>query len=113
MSGAALAAGASGSHPPQWNWWLAPFRSRNGVPYWFAPAIAETARVLWEKEGVDNAHISVGDVAEAELEDAPYDVVLCLYFTPGNFRDKSDDLGLYSDAYLVRNPQFIRVVSLL
>ena len=74
-------------------------------------AIAETARTLWQTENVDNAHIFVGDVAEAQLEDAFYDVVLCLYFTPGNFRDKSDDLGLYSDAYLARNPHFVRVVS--
>ncbi len=76
-----------------------------------SPAIAETARALWQRESVDNAHVFVGDVAEAELEDAFYDVVLCLYFTPGNFRDKADDLRLYSDAYLDRNPQFIRVVS--
>jgi SAM-dependent methyltransferase len=74
-------------------------------------AIAGTARTLWQSERIDNAHIFVGDVAEAVLEDAFYDLVLCLYFTPGNLRDKSDDLALYSDAYLDRNPQFIRVVS--
>ncbi len=34
-----------------------------------------------------------------------------MYFTPGNFRDKSDDLSLYSDAYLDRNPRFIRLVA--
>ena len=76
-----------------------------------SPAIAETARALWQKENIDNAQVFVGDAAEVELEDEFYDVVLCLYFTPGNFRDKSDDLGLYSDAYLDRNPRFIRVVS--
>ena len=74
-------------------------------------AIAETARTLWQKEHIDNAQVFVGDAAEIELEDEFYNVVLCLYFTPGNFRDQSDDLGLYSDAYLDRNPRFIRVVS--
>jgi SAM-dependent methyltransferase len=76
-----------------------------------SPAIAETARALWQREKLDTAQVFVGDAAEVELEDEFYDVVLCLYFTPGNFRDKSDDLGLYSDAYLDRNPRFIRVVS--
>jgi SAM-dependent methyltransferase len=76
-----------------------------------APAMAETARALWQKEKIDNAQVFLGDVAEVELEDEFYDVVICLYFTPGNFRDQSDDLGLYSDAYLDRNPRFIRVVS--
>jgi SAM-dependent methyltransferase len=76
-----------------------------------SPAIAETARANWRKENIDNAQIFVGDVAEVGLKDEFYDVVLCLYFTPGNFRDRSDDLSLYSDAYLDRNPQFIRVVS--
>src|SRR5215510_6846580 len=74
-------------------------------------AIADTARSQWQKENIDNAQIFVGDVAEANLKDEFYDVVLCLYFTPGNFRDRSDDLSLYSDAYLNRNPQFIRVMS--
>ena len=76
-----------------------------------SPAMAETARSRWQKENIDNAQIFVGDVADAPLEDEFYDIVLCLYFTPGNFRDQSDDLGLYSDAYLDRNPQFIRVMS--
>src|SRR5262249_34059121 len=71
-----------------------------------SPAIAETERSQWQKERIDNARIFVGDVAEVDLKDEFYDVVLCLYFTPGNFRDRSDDLSLYSDAYLDRNPQF-------
>ncbi|MEM2890489.1 MAG: class I SAM-dependent methyltransferase [Candidatus Hadarchaeum sp.] len=75
------------------------------------PAIAETARALWQKESITNAQVFVGDAAEVELEDEFYDIVLCLYFTPGNFRDKSDDLSLYSDAYLDRNPRFIRIAS--
>jgi SAM-dependent methyltransferase len=76
-----------------------------------SPAIAETARARWREEKIENAQVFVGNAAEAELEDEFYDIVLCLYFTPGNFRDQSDNLGLYSDAYLDRNPGFIRVVS--
>ena len=76
-----------------------------------SPAIAETARAQWQEENIGNAQVFVGDVAEAELEDEFYDVALCLYFTPGNFRDKSDDLSLYSDVYLARNPRFIQIVS--
>ena len=76
-----------------------------------SPAIAETARARWREEKIENAQVFVGNAAEAELEDEFYDVVLCLYFTPGNLREQSDDLGLYSDAYLDQNPGFISVVS--
>jgi len=76
-----------------------------------SPAMVETAEAQWRKENIDNARIFVGDVAEVELEGEFYDVVLCLYFTPGNLRDPSDGLGLYSDDYLDRNPRFIRVVT--
>jgi len=76
-----------------------------------SPAMVETARALWREENIDNAQIFAGEAVEAELEDEFYDVILCLYFTPGNFRDPSDDLDFYSDAYLDRNPQFVRVVS--
>ena len=76
-----------------------------------SPAMAEDARMLWGKERIDNAQIFIGDAAEAVVEKEFYDRVHCLYFTPGNIRDKSDDLSLYSDAYLDRNPRFIRTVS--
>jgi SAM-dependent methyltransferase len=76
-----------------------------------SPAIAETARALWQKENIDHAQVFVGDAAEVELEDEFYDIAFCLYFTPGNFRDKSNDLSFYNDAYLNRNPRFIRIVS--
>jgi len=89
---------------------FAPF-SRLYHGFEISPAIAETARALWQKENMNNAQVFVGDVAEAELKDEFYDVVCCLYFTPGNLRDKSDDLSLYNDAYLDRNPRFIRVMS--
>jgi hypothetical protein len=74
-------------------------------------AMADSARSQWRKENIDNAQIFVGEAAEADLKDEFYDVVLCMYFTPGNFRDRSDDLSLYSEAYLDRNPEFIRVMS--
>lgn len=76
-----------------------------------SPAMAAAARDLWRKERIDHASVMVGDAAAADLEDALYDIVLCLYFTPGNIRDRSEDLGIYSDAYLDRNPRFIQVVS--
>jgi len=41
-----------------------------------SPTTAEIARTLWQRESVDNAQVFVGDVAESELEDAFYDVVL-------------------------------------
>ena len=76
-----------------------------------SPALAEEARNLWRQEGIDNASLFLGDAAMAALDDAFYDIVLCLYFTPGNIRDRSEDLRLYTDAYLDRNPRFIRVIS--
>lgn len=76
-----------------------------------APEIAAIARDTWEKEGLDNAILFLGDVAEADLDDDFYDLVFCLYFTPGNFRGESDDLQRYTDAYLDRNPGFIDVFS--
>ena len=76
-----------------------------------SPDIAETARVLWRAESIDYAEVFVRDVTEVDLQNELYDVVLCLYFTPGNFRAKSDDLSLFSDVYLDRNPEFIQVFS--
>ncbi len=73
--------------------------------------IAATARERLERAGLTHARIIVGDVAEADLPSEFYDVAMCLYFTPGNLRDKSDDLALYTDAYLDRNPYFVRVMS--
>lgn len=76
-----------------------------------SPAMAEAARALWRRDHIDNAQVFVGDAALATVEAGLYDVVLCLYFTPGNIRDRSEDLRLYSDAYLDRNPRFIQVIS--
>ena len=76
-----------------------------------SPTLAEAARALWREEGIDNARVIPGDAALATLDEAAYDIVLCLYFTPGNIRDRSEDLQLYSDSYLDRNPRFIQVIS--
>jgi hypothetical protein len=79
--------------------------------YEISDAIADTARALWKETGTEHALIFVGDVGEAALVEESYDVVLCMYFTPGNLRDKSDDLSLYTDEYLDRNPRFIQIIS--
>ncbi|HXV62751.1 MAG TPA: class I SAM-dependent methyltransferase [Vicinamibacteria bacterium] len=78
-----------------------------------SPEIARVARDRWEREGLRNAEVFVGDIANAELVPGFYDLALCLYFTPGNIRDESEDLSLYTDAYLDRNPRFIAVISRL
>ena len=74
-----------------------------------SPMMATAARELWRRKGIAHATVIVGDAAVAVLPNVLYDIVLCLYFTPGNIRDRSADLGLYSDAYLDRNPRFIQV----
>ncbi|MBM80704.1 MAG: hypothetical protein CMJ78_08940 [Planctomycetaceae bacterium] len=76
-----------------------------------SPQIAQTARELWMTNGIENAEIFDGDVAAVSLSRDFYDFVFCLYFTPGNLRDKSDDLAMYNDEYLDQNPQFIRILS--
>ena len=76
-----------------------------------SPDMAAKARARWDAAGLANAHVVVGDVAETALPDEFYDVAMCLYFTPGNLRDKSSDLAMYTDAYLDRNPYFVRVMS--
>lgn len=76
-----------------------------------APEIAEIARTRWRDEGLDRAEVFVGDVADARPAEAFYDLVFCLYFTAGNIRDPSEDLSLYTDRYLDRNPAFVGVVS--
>jgi SAM-dependent methyltransferase len=80
--------------------------------YEIDPDTAETARERWRNEGLPNAELFVGDVAAAQPPPDFYDLVFCLYFTPGNFRDRSDDLDFYTDSYLDRNRKFIAVISL-
>ena len=76
-----------------------------------SPAIAELARERWRREKLQNVELYVGDVADAGLQEAFYDLVFCLYFTAGNIRDPSEDLGFYTDAYLDQNPRFTGVIS--
>ena len=73
--------------------------------------IAKIAQERWRKEGLNNAELFLGDVTQAKTPDNFYDLVWCLYFTPGNFREPSTDLSLYTDAYLDRNPSFIAIFS--
>ena len=73
--------------------------------------IAEIAQKRWRREGLNNAELFLGDVAQAKPLAIFYDLVFCLYFTPGNFREPSTDLNLYTDAYLNRNPSFITIFS--
>ncbi len=73
--------------------------------------IAKIAQERWRKEGLNNAELFLGDVTQGKTPDNFYDLVWCLYFTPGNFREPSTDLSLYTDAYLDRNPSFIAIFS--
>ena len=78
-----------------------------------APALAGIARERWAREGLGNAEVFLGDVTEVEMRARFYDVAWCLYFTPGNLRDVAEDLSVYDDAYLDRNPKFIGTMSRL
>ncbi len=73
--------------------------------------IGKIAQDRWRNDGLTNATLFLGDVAEAAPQRDFYDLVFCLYFTPGNFREPSSDLSLYTDAYLDRNPTFIAIFS--
>lgn len=76
-----------------------------------SPELLRMTRERWQKDGLDHAQVFGGDVAEAKLEESFYDLVICMYFTPGNFRDVSTDLSIYTDEYLDHNPVFIRIMS--
>jgi SAM-dependent methyltransferase len=73
--------------------------------------IAKIAQERWRKEGLNNTELFLGDATQTKLQENFYDLVFCLYFTPGNFREPSADLSLYTDAYLDRNPSFIAIFS--
>lgn len=76
-----------------------------------APELAATSEARWREDGLLNAEVFLGDVAEARVEAEFYDLAWCLYFTPGNIRDASEDLSFYTDVYLDRNPRFIETFS--
>ena len=73
--------------------------------------IGEIARERWCMEGLTNTALFVGDAVVTVPGCNFYDLVFCLYFTPGNFREPSADLSLYTDDYLDRNPSFIAIFS--
>ena len=73
--------------------------------------IGQIAQERWCNEGLNNAELFLGDVAQSKTPADFYDLVWCLYFTPGNFREPSTDLSIYTDAYLDRNPSFITIFS--
>ena len=73
--------------------------------------IAHIAQQRWRQEGHKNIELFLGDVTEAKPQNTFYDLVFCLYFTPGNFREPSEDLSFYTDVYLDRNPSFIAIFS--
>lgn len=77
----------------------------------FAPEMASMARDLFASEGLRNAALFEVDLAEHIPEKNIYDLVWCLYFTPGNFRDRFDDLEKYTDEYLDHNPVFINIFA--
>jgi SAM-dependent methyltransferase len=79
--------------------------------YEIAPEIARLATESWERAGLSKAELILGDLAEAEPPTDFYDLVFCLYFTPGNLRDRSRSLELFTDDYLDRNPVFIAIMS--
>ncbi|MBZ0111114.1 MAG: class I SAM-dependent methyltransferase [Thermoanaerobaculia bacterium] len=79
--------------------------------YEMAPDLAALTRERWQREGLANAVLKVGNLAAAEPPGGFYDVVWCLYFTPGNFRDRFADLDQYTDDYLDANPVFIDIVG--
>ena len=76
-----------------------------------APETAAIAEARFDREGLTHAAVFVGDVGEVELDSRLYDLCLCMYFTPGNFRDPADDLSHYTDEYLDRNPKFVTIMS--
>ena len=73
--------------------------------------IGQIAQERWCNEGLNNAELFLGDVAQSKTPADFYDLVWCLYFTPGNFREPSTDLSIYTDVYLDRNPSFITIFS--
>lgn len=73
--------------------------------------IGEIARERWREEGLTNTTLFLGDASQTAAHPNFYDLVFCLYFTPGNFREASADLSLYTDAYLDRNPSFVAIFS--
>lgn len=88
---------------------LAPYELYHGFE--LAPQMAQMARTRVRSENLQRARIIEGDLLDAQVEERFYDLVVCLYFTPGNLRDVSEDLALYDDEYLDHNPVFTAIVA--
>lgn len=73
--------------------------------------IADVARARWREAGLSNIELILGDVTKVNFASEFYDLVWCLYFTPGNFREPSTELSIYTDAYLDHNPSFIAIFT--
>ena len=76
-----------------------------------ATEIAAIARDKWKDAGLSGAQLFEGDVTQMQLPEQAYDIVFCLYFTPGNFRDRAESLSVYDKTYLDHNPAFIRLIA--
>jgi len=70
--------------------------------------MAQKSRECWE--GIEGAQVFEGDASAMPLPVNSYDIAWSLYFTSGNFRQEFEDLSLYDDAYLDKNPAFIGIV---
>ncbi len=79
--------------------------------YELAPQMARMARERIAREGLRNVTLLETDVSTVSVDEAIYDLVICMYFTPGNFRDVSADMSLYTDDYLDHNPVFTRIMA--
>ena len=73
--------------------------------------IGKIAQDRWRQERLNNTELFLGDATQVETPDNFYDLVWCLYFTPGNFREPSTDMSFYTDEYLDQNPSFIAIFS--
>jgi SAM-dependent methyltransferase len=73
--------------------------------------MAKKTRRKWKNQGLKNTQVIKGDAGGVKLKESAYDVAWSLYFTSGNFREEFDDIRCYDDAYLDKNPAFIKIVS--
>lgn len=71
--------------------------------------MAQKSRERWQ--GIEGAQVFEGDASSILLPTDTYDIAWSLYFTSGNFRQEFEDLVLYDDAYLDKNPAFIGIVD--
>ncbi len=73
--------------------------------------MASKTRKRWQDQGFDHSQVFEGDAGRVDLPSNFYDVAWSLYFTSGNFREEFKNLKQYDDAYLDKNPAFVRIVN--